>query len=196
MIKGQADFGALKELVLVDVVPMLTRYYTEVYQPGCCIGAGGGGLKQLDTQFVSDTNSSADTRVSELLFDALEKLVTLKLLINTSLKYLSVLKHLTVGTKASNELKTQVTAGNLGAEDEEAVSALVAAIGDKVESRRNRRNLLQFTIVPSTAARAPGGGGGGGGRALLTSPSGKMDAPSLLRDLMMTGARALKLQER
>ena len=88
-----------------------------------------------------------------------------------------------------------MTAGNLGAEEEQAVSALVAAIGDKVESRRNRRNLLQFTIVPSTPARAPGGGGGGG-RALLTSPSGKMDAPSLLRDLMTTGARALKLQER
>ena len=77
MIKGQADFGALKELVLVDVVPMLTRYYTEVYQPGCCTGAGGGGLKQLDTEFVSDANSSADTRVSEHLFDALEKLVAL-----------------------------------------------------------------------------------------------------------------------
>ncbi len=80
MIKGQADFGALKELVLVDVVPMLTRYYAEVYQPGCCTGAGGGGLKQLDSEFVSDTSSSADTRVSEHLFDALEKLVTLKLI--------------------------------------------------------------------------------------------------------------------
>ncbi len=78
MIKGQADFGALKELVLVDVVPMLTRYYSEVYEPDCCTGAGGGGLKQLGTQFVSDTNSNADTRVSEHLFDALEKLVTLK----------------------------------------------------------------------------------------------------------------------
>ena len=87
-----------------------------------------------------------------------------------------------------------MTAGNLGAEDEEAVSALVAAIGDKVESRRNRRNILQFTVVATT--RAPGGGDGSSGHALLTSPSGKMDAPSLLRDLMMTGARALKLQER
>ena len=35
VIKAQQDFVALKEMVLVDLVPMLSEYYSVFYQPGC-----------------------------------------------------------------------------------------------------------------------------------------------------------------
>jgi len=144
VIKAQQDFTALKEMVLVDLVPMLSEYYSVFYQPGC-------------------SGSQQDVLVSEELFDALDQLVS---------------------------------SGNLPPQHITPVQTLVASIGDKVESRGNRRKLLEFTVAtvrpgPAAAAGAPGGGHDS---PQHTSPSGKMDAPSLLRDLMTTAARALKLQ--
>ena len=137
VIKHRKDFETLKEYVLADLVPLLTEYYCEFYEAGC-------------------SGSLEDTRVSELLFDAFEKLVM---------------------------------TGNLPLDHLPAVQALVTAIGDKVESRGERRKLLEFSVaVPYRGA------GGRGVARQLTSPSGKMDAPSLLRDLMTTAARALIIQ--
>jgi len=132
VIKAHHDFTALKEMVLVDLVPMLTEYYSVFYAPGC-------------------SGSTRDTLVSEDLFDNFDKLIT---------------------------------AGNLPPQHIAPVQALITAIGDAVESRGNRRKMLEFTVATArtqTGAAAAGGGGGGG---QMTSPSGKMDAPSLLRDLV------------
>jgi hypothetical protein len=57
VIKQPKDFAALKELVLADLLPMITEYYKSFYEVGC-------------------SGSQQDALVSEELFDAFDKLVT------------------------------------------------------------------------------------------------------------------------
>lgn len=85
-----------------------------------------------------------------------------------------------------------LSSGNLPLQHVAPVQTLVASIGDKVASRGNRRKLLEFTVA--AVRPGPAAGGGRSDSTQHTSPSGKLDAPSLLRDLMTTAARALKLQ--
>jgi hypothetical protein len=97
-----------------------------------------------------------------------------------------------VSEELFDALDKLLTSGNLPLQHVTPVQTLVASIGDKVASRGNRRKLLEFTIA--AVRPGPAAGGGGSDSTQHTSPSGKMDAPSLLRDLMTTAARALKLQ--